>query len=90
LVSAKEIFSDDGKNKMVKEYLYTDGEKFALQISSWKTRLVAEKEIARLRKTGLDAYILILNPNTSSPLYCVRYGDFSTISEAEQFLKKIK
>jgi cell division protein FtsN/nucleoid DNA-binding protein len=85
-----ELIRNDNKTKMIKEYLYTDGSRFTVQISSWKTRSVAENEAEKLRKKGYDAYITIKNPNSSNQFYCLRIGDFTSLEEAEQYYKKLK
>lgn len=87
---SNKIIKDDNKNRMIKEYLYSDGNRYTLQISSWKTRSVAEKEVEKFRHAGYDAYIMIKNPNSTSPFYCIRIGDFASLNEAEQFYKKLK
>ena len=84
------IIRNDNKTKMIKEYLYSDGSRYTLQLSSWKTQSVAENEVVKFRQAGYNAYIMIKNPNTSNVFYCVRIGEFSSLNEAEQFYKKLK
>ena len=79
---------DDNKNILVKEYIFSDGIKFTIQISSWRTRSVAEGEVYRLKNSGFPSYISDFKSKAGQNWYRVRVGEFATLKEAEDFLGK--
>lgn len=72
-------------------YIYTDGKIYSVQVSSWKKKDKAEKEVRALKQRGLNAYIVEITLEAlRGTWYRVRVGDFKTIDEAKEFSKKNK
>ncbi len=89
-VKSDSLIRTDNKFKQVGEYFYTDGKTYTIQISSWKSRKVAEKEVVRLRSLNLDAYLAVKYPKSASPWYLVRIGDYPDLQDARKTLSNIK
>lgn len=84
------IFRNDKKDQMVQSQIFSDGSRYTVQLSSWKQRSVAEKEARRLRSAGYDAYVATYSPNSSTKWYRVRIGNYASVNEAENVLRKVK
>lgn len=78
----------DTKNTLVKDYIFTDGTKYTVQISSWRTRSVAEAEVNRLKSGGFPSYLSEYSSGGNKSWYRVRVGEFASLSEAEGFISK--
>jgi len=71
-----------------KEMIFKEGTKYSFQVSSWKNKLKAEKEVKRLKAKGHNAFI------TEGTLrgikwYRVRIGYFNSLEETEEYKRKI-
>jgi len=76
---------DLSKEKKVKGFIYTDGNYYVVQKSSWKNKNQAESEVKRLKKQGLNAfYNSVELPERGGTWYRVRIGYFNTLDEAEK------
>lgn len=82
------IQKKDTKDELVKDYIFSDGKRFTVQISSWKTRSVAENEVRRLSESGFPSYLSEYGSSSGTKWYRVRVGDFSSLEEAEEFIGK--
>ncbi|RJP66000.1 MAG: hypothetical protein C4539_12270 [Ignavibacteriales bacterium] len=89
-VQTDSLIRTDNKLKHVGGNFYTDGNTFTYQVSSWKSRSTAEKDAKRLRALGFDAYLTIQNPQSVSPWYLVRVGNYSSLQEARNEVINIK
>lgn len=70
-------------------FIYKIGNTYSVQISSWKNKEKAEKEVRRLKAQGNNAYILEVNLQALGGIwYRVRVGDFKSLEEAKEFSKK--
>jgi OmpA-OmpF porin, OOP family len=78
---------DYSKDKIVKGTIFTDGNYFTIQVSSWSTQQKAEHEITRLRRIGHNAVMYKANVNGQIK-YRVRIGYFNTEKEAEAYIHK--
>ncbi|VAX26687.1 hypothetical protein MNBD_IGNAVI01-632 [hydrothermal vent metagenome] len=75
----------------ITDRIYFDGKKYTIQISSWKSRTIAQHEVQRLKKRGFDAFIYKVFIKSKNATYNrVRVGYFNTKNEAAQFLKSNK
>ena len=64
---------------------YSDG-RYTIQVSSWKTRSKAEREVQRFGDLGLDAWVEAADlPEMGGRWYRVRIGSFADIPEAMDF-----
>ncbi|MHB8905443.1 MAG: SPOR domain-containing protein [Melioribacteraceae bacterium] len=71
-----------------KDMIFKEGTKYSFQVSSWKNKLKAEKEVKRLKAKGHNAFI------TEGSLrgikwYRVRIGYFNSLEETEEYKRKI-
>ncbi len=83
----REIPKDE---KVPNTNFYFDGSKYNVQVSSWKSLATAEKETARLRNGGYDAFIVKTNLQSLGVWYRVKIGSFNTAKEAEEFWNQNK
>ena len=75
----------------ITDRIYFDGEKYSVQMSSWKSKSFAEHEVSKYRKMGHDAFVFSKYiPSKESTWNRVRIGYFNSKQEAEAFLKKNK
>ena len=83
------VYNSDA-DKNVKGNIWSDGNLFAVQISSWKTKRIADNEASKLIKNGHEAFVFeIYVPSKKSTYYRVRVGNFNTLQEAEEYAKKL-
>lgn len=75
---------------VVKNSIFTDGQLYCIQISSWKTKSYAEKELNKLINNGFKAFIVSVQPkNKNSVWHRVRVGYFNSLQEAETIQREI-
>jgi cell division protein FtsN/nucleoid DNA-binding protein len=71
--------------------IYFDSEVYTVQVSSWRSATIAEREVERLKNLGHDAFIYqVFLESKGSTWNRVRVGYFQTLEEAEDFLVKNK
>lgn len=75
--------------RLVYKTIFTDGKKFCLQISSWKEKWKAEREVNKLKNMGHNAFIVKVNIPGKGIWYRVRIGYFLTLEEAEKYNNKM-
>ena len=79
------------KDISITDRIYFDGLKYSVQISSWKSKTIAEHEVKKLKKLGFDAFIFRLFIKSKDDTYNrVRIGYFDSKNEAANFLKHNK
>jgi cell division septation protein DedD len=77
--------------KNIKGTIFTDGNKYCFQVSSWKIRSQAEKAVIRLSNFGHNAFITeAYLPNKGGNWYRVRIGYFNTMEEAERYKRTMR
>lgn len=70
--------------------IFTDGNLYCVQISSFRMRSRAETELQRLRAMGENAFIIEVNlPQLDGIWYRVRIGYFRTLNEARLRREKV-
>lgn len=72
----------------IKGYIYKYENMYAVQVSSWKSKSIAISETQKFLSAGLDAFIEKTELADKGVYYRVRIGGFSSLAEAEEFLKK--
>ncbi|HPN37566.1 MAG TPA: SPOR domain-containing protein [Melioribacteraceae bacterium] len=72
--------------KKIKGNIYTDGLLYCYQVSAFKSKKVAEKEVNAIKNKKFNAYITE-HKDKKATWYRVRIGDFDTLQEAENSLK---
>ena len=86
-VSNQEYESENERNP--KSTIFTDGTKYSFQVSSWKNKLKAESEAAKLKSEGHNAFITE-GYVRGATWYRVRIGFFNSLEETEEYMKKVK
>ncbi|HED37706.1 MAG TPA: SPOR domain-containing protein, partial [Ignavibacteria bacterium] len=66
--------------------IYRDGNTFIVQVSSWKSQTTAEKEAAKFKIKGFDAFVAKALIPGKGFWYRVRVRNFKTLKKAENFL----
>jgi len=74
--------------RRVKGYIYKYENMYAVQVSSWKTKSIAVSETKRYLDAGYNTFIEQTELSDKGIYYRVRVGGFSSLEEAENFLKK--
>ncbi len=83
------LYRDIPNDVNVASRIYTDGVRFTVQSSSWRSTSIAEREVSKLKKRGFDAFIVkVFIKSKGSTWNRVRIGYFNTQKEAEEFLQK--
>lgn len=91
LVSKKQEGDKSNKETNPKSTIFTDGNKYSFQISSWKNKIKAESEVNRLKKEGHNAFLVeAFVAERKGTWYRVRIGYFNSIEETESYMKKLK
>ncbi len=79
------------KDVSITDRIYYDGQKYTVQISSWRSKTIAEHEAQRLNKLGFDAFIYRVYIKSKDGTWNrVRIGYFDSKNEASEFLKRNK
>ncbi|MFH1195471.1 MAG: thrombospondin type 3 repeat-containing protein [bacterium] len=77
--------------KKVQGTIFSDGNLYCIQISSWKTESKAQGICNQLKKQGHNAYVTkVTLPQTGGTWYRVRVGYFNTLNDAVNYHNKIK
>jgi cell division protein FtsN len=87
--SDQNYFYNSNNESNPRNMIFSDGTKYCFQVSSWKIKSVADREVRKLKQKGLSAFItqgLVKGSNW----YRVRVGYFDSIEDAESNLKKLK
>ena len=73
----------------VNHQIYSDGNRFMVQVSSFKSKNRAELDASRYQSNGHDAFIVEADlPQLGGTWYRVRVGYFKNQKEAEEFISK--
>lgn len=79
------------KSTLVRDNIYLEGSKYVVQLSSWKSESIADQEVARLKRKGLNAFkSAAVVPQKGGTWYRVKVGGFSSEQEAYRFYKSLK
>jgi len=76
---------------MITNTIFSDGTLYCFQVSSWKTRSIADNELRKLKRKGYNAFIVSAKPkHKRGTWHRVRIGYFDNLKETETFQKKMK
>jgi len=90
-IPLKKYKYDSESERSVSKTIFTDGEKYIVQISSWKNRKIAENQRNILLKLGYNAFITqVYIKRKRGTWNRVRVGYFDTVREARKIQKEIK
>lgn len=82
---------DINSDKNVRGTIFTDGNKYCFQVSSWKEKSQAELELKRLISAGHNAFIVeAYLPQKGGNWYRVRIGYFNSAQDADQYRRKMR
>lgn len=71
--------------------IFSDGNSYCFQVSSWKTKSIADQEVNRLRNKGHNAYLVEAQPqHKRGTWYRVRIGYFNSLNEAKSAERSAK
>jgi cell division septation protein DedD len=59
---------------------------YTVQVGAYRTKNNADRQVAKLREKGLDAYLFQLDKKNQQPWYLVRIGHFESLDAADQAL----
>lgn len=83
------LYREAPNDQQITNQIYYDGFKYSVQVSSWRSSTIAEREVDRLRDQGHDAYIFqVYLDSKQSTWNRVRIGYFDTQEEAQEFLDR--
>ena len=82
-------YNESGSETNPKSTIFKEGTKYSFQVSSWRNKLKAESEAARLKSEGHNAFITD-GYIKGATWYRVRIGYFNSLEETEEYLKKVK
>ncbi len=91
-VPVKPKIEYDVKNeKIARGNIWTDGNQYSIQVSSFRKKSVAQGEVDRLKRAGHNAFIVEAYVAKFRRTYNrVRIGYFDSLQEARQYQRKIK
>lgn len=72
----------------IKNYIYSDGKIYFIQVASWNSLARAERHNSNLLKKGYSSSIEKLISPRGKIYYIVRLGKFNSLQEAERYLKE--
>ncbi|MCB0747232.1 MAG: tetratricopeptide repeat protein [Ignavibacteriae bacterium] len=76
--------------KIVETDIYTDGTSYYAQVSSWKTKEIAENEVKKLSTQNYNAFIFEETiPEIKATFFKIRVGPYSTLESAKEILTKL-
>ncbi len=74
------------KERRITSTVFFDGKEYMVQVSSWRNPKLAEREVRRLRKKGLDAFIVKAYVKKFKRIFNrVRIGGFKSKKKAIEF-----
>ncbi len=74
----------------IESLIFTDGEYFCIQVSSWKNRSKAEKEVENLIAKGHSAFFIASKNENNENWYRVRIGYFDNLEGTKDYLNYIR
>lgn len=94
-VSLSDELSSTTANEEIREkfvrvqgYVFKKKEQFYVQLSSWKAKSKAEKEVNKYKELGYSAELTTYNSSELGRFYKVMIGAFNSIEDAKNFLKQ--
>ena len=79
------------KATLIRDNIYLEGSSYVVQLSSWKSESIADQEVARLKRKGINAFkTSALVPQKGGTWYRVKVGGFSSAEEASRFYNSNK
>lgn len=82
-------YYDYAAERIIKGAIFSDGNQYAIQISSWKTKSKADSESFKLKRAGHKAFVVKADVPGKGTWYRVRIGFFDSLSQAEAYQQKL-
>lgn len=74
----------------VTNVIFTDGNLFCFQVSSWRDKSVAEREAEKLKARGHNAFVVeAYIPSKRGTWYRVRIGYFNSLQETRDYMNRM-
>ena len=81
---------EESEESEVSKNIYFDGKNYSVQVSSWKQRIIAEREESKLSQLGFPTFVQqVYIPKFDGVWNRVRIGPYSTIEEAKEAQLKL-
>ncbi len=77
-------------NQSIEGNIYKSGNSYIVQVSSWRTKSIAERQVNRFKSAGYKAFIERAEVPGRGTWFRVRIGNFKSLAEAENFSKRFK
>jgi OOP family OmpA-OmpF porin len=88
---AKSGIYNNSLERNIGQMIFTDGNLYCFQVSSWRLKSKAESEAEKLLKSGLNAFITTANlTELDGTWYRVRVGYFNSLDETKRVKSLIK
>ncbi len=82
---------DRSSDRNYRGNIWTDGNLYTIQVSSWRNKEKAESEVTRLKSAGHDAYLMdVYISGKNQNWYRVRVGYFNSFDEAKNYENRIR
>lgn len=82
---------DSSLEKNIGQMIFTDGNLYCFQVSSWRLKSKAETEVEKLLKNGLNAFVTTANlSELDGTWYRVRVGYFNSLEETKRVKTQLK
>jgi len=82
---------DANTDRMINSHVWTDGSIYVVQHSSWSSSYRANRIVSQLKAQGHNAFVFkIYIPKFGKTYYRVRIGYFNSLSEAQNYARKIR
>jgi sporulation related protein/surface-adhesin protein E len=91
IVVDKEKAYNLSNERALKNAIFTDGNLFCIQVSSWKTKSYADRELNKLLAKGYNTFLVSVKPKHKNSIWHrVRVGYFNTFQQAQSIQREIK
>lgn len=78
------------KEVLLQDMIFTDGDLYQIQASSWRTKRKAESEAVKLKAKGHNSFVVeAMIPQKGGKWFRVRIGMFNTLQEAREYRNKL-
>ncbi|MCF6268370.1 MAG: SPOR domain-containing protein [Melioribacteraceae bacterium] len=75
---------NSNNERALKNAIFTDGNLYCFQVSSWKTKAYADRELNKLLSDGYNAFIISVKPKHKRSIWHrVRVGYFNSLKEVK-------
>ena len=79
------------KERALKNAIFTDGNLYCFQVSSWKRKSIANREVNKLISKGYKAFLVSVKPKHKKSIWHrVRVGYFNSLKETKRTQREIR